>query len=178
MRAVSQFLQYFTPGAPLFCHHSANRFYPWGHSFLFSCPDESLRQLYTYPCNSLTDWLTHWQTSYFLTLKSNPRDLWPLRHLFRVMRRHDMTKRIDKDKYKDKDNDKDILRTPPKSNPRDLWPLRHLFRVMRRHDTTKKIDKDKYKDKDKDNDKDIDKDKDIFRAPPKTKTKAITKTKI
>ena len=24
--------------------------------------------------------------------KSNPRDLWPLRHLFRVMRRHDMTK--------------------------------------------------------------------------------------
>ena len=25
--------------------------------------------------------------------KSNPRDLWPLRHLFRVMRRHDMTKK-------------------------------------------------------------------------------------
>ena len=40
------------------------------------------------------------------------------------------------DKYKD--NDKDILRTPPKSNPRDFWPLRHLFRVMRRHDMTKK----------------------------------------
>ena len=43
------------------------------------------------------------------------------------MRRHDMTKKIDKDKYKDKDNDKDkdkdILRTPPKSNPRDLWHL-------------------------------------------------------
>ena len=56
--------------------------------------------------------------------KSNPRDLWPLRHLFRVMRRHDMTKKIYKDKYKDKYNDKDkdkyILRTPPKSNPRDL----------------------------------------------------------
>ena len=31
-------------------------------------------------------------------------------------KRHDMTKKIDKDKYKDKD----ILRTPPKSNPRDL----------------------------------------------------------
>ena len=25
--------------------------------------------------------------------KSNPRDLWPLRHLFRMMRRHDMTKK-------------------------------------------------------------------------------------
>ena len=31
--------------------------------------------------------------------KSNPRDLWPLRHLFRVMRRHDMTKKNYKDKY-------------------------------------------------------------------------------
>ena len=39
--------------------------------------------------------------------KSHPRDLLPLRHLFRVMRKHDMTKKIDKDKYKDKDNDKD-----------------------------------------------------------------------
>ena len=42
------------------------------------------------------------------------------------MRRHDMTKKIDKDNDKDKDKDneknkdKDILRTPPKSNPRDL----------------------------------------------------------
>ena len=31
---------------------------------------------------------------YFLTLQSNPRDLWPLRHLIRVMRRHDLTKKI------------------------------------------------------------------------------------
>ena len=30
--------------------------------------------------------------------KSNPRDLWPLRHLFRVMRRQDMTKKITKSK--------------------------------------------------------------------------------
>ena len=45
-----------------------------------------------------------------------------------MMRRHDMTKKIDKDNKKDKDKDKDndkdkdkdILRTPPKSNPRDL----------------------------------------------------------
>ena len=43
-----------------------------------------------------------------------------MRHLFRVMRKHDMTKKIDKDKYKDNDKDKDILRTHPKSNPRDL----------------------------------------------------------
>ena len=49
--------------------------------------------------------------------KSNPRDLRPLRRLFRVMRRHDMTKKNYKEKYKDKDNDKEkyIL-----SNPRDL----------------------------------------------------------
>ena len=35
-----------------------------------------------------------------------------------------MTKKIDKEKYKDKDNDKykDILRTSPKSNPTDLLP--------------------------------------------------------
>ena len=42
------------------------------------------------------------------------------------MRRHDLTEKIDKDKYNDKDNDKDkdkdkdILRTPPMSHPRDL----------------------------------------------------------
>ena len=74
---------------------------------------------------------------------------------------HDL--KIDKDKYKDNDKDKDILRTSPKSHPRDLLPLRHLFRVMRKHDMTKKIDRDKYKDKDKGNDK----DKDILRTPLK-----------
>ena len=42
---------------------------------------------------------------------------------------------IYKDKYKDNDKDKDILRIHPKSNPRDLWPL---IRVMRKHDLTKK----------------------------------------
>ena len=30
----------------------------------------------------------------FTTLESDPRDLWPLRHLIRVMRRHDLTKKI------------------------------------------------------------------------------------
>ena len=61
----------------------------FGH--VFSCPDFRLRQLYTYPCHSLTES----QGFYFLTLKSNPRDLWPLRHLIRVMRRHDLTKKIE-----------------------------------------------------------------------------------
>ena len=74
---------------------------------------------------SLTNSLTHSLTVLLLlTLQSDPRDLQPLRHLIRVMRKHDMTKKIDKDKYKDKDKDndkdKDILRTPPKSHPRDL----------------------------------------------------------
>ena len=36
--------------------------------------------------------------------KSDPRDLWPLRHLIREMRRHDLTKK-DKDKYNNNDND-------------------------------------------------------------------------
>ena len=47
--------------------------------------------------------------------ESDPRDLLSLRHLIRVMRRHDLTKK--RDKYKDKDNDKDkyIFRTPSKS---------------------------------------------------------------
>ena len=41
--------------------------------------------------------------------ESDLRDLWPLRHSIRVMRRHDLTKKDnDKDKYKDNDNDKYI----------------------------------------------------------------------
>ena len=31
---------------------------------------------------------------FFLALKTNPRDLWPLRHLISVMRRHDLTKKV------------------------------------------------------------------------------------
>ena len=45
---------------------------------------------------SLTHWLTDWLTDSlshfcFLTLKSDPRDHWPLRHLITVMRKHDLT---------------------------------------------------------------------------------------
>ena len=39
--------------------------------------------------HSLTDWLSHF---WFWHTKSRPREMWPLRHLFRVMRRHNMTK--------------------------------------------------------------------------------------
>ena len=41
--------------------------------------------------------------------KSDPRDLWHLSHMIRVIMRQDLTKKKDhdKDKYKDEDNDKD-----------------------------------------------------------------------
>ena len=38
---------------------------------------------------SLTESLSEW--FFILTLQSDPRDLWPLRHLIRVMRKHDLT---------------------------------------------------------------------------------------
>ena len=45
-------------------------------------------QLNRWPCHSLSDWVTHFL---FLTLKIDPRDQWPLRHLITVMRKHDLT---------------------------------------------------------------------------------------
>ena len=44
------------------------------------------RQLNRWPCH----WVTH---LLILTLRNNPRDFWPLRHLIRVMRRHDLTQK-------------------------------------------------------------------------------------
>ena len=42
--------------------------------------------------HSLTHWLTDWLSDLLiLTLQSDPRDLWPLRHLIRVMKKHDLT---------------------------------------------------------------------------------------
>ena len=79
--------------------------------------------LQTYPPSYLPTYLSPLETPdnrqepgdfYFSHTTSDPTDLWPLRHLLRVMRRHDMTKKIDKDKdkdndkYRDKNNDKDI----------------------------------------------------------------------
>ena len=47
-----------------------------------------------------------------------------MRHLIRVMMRHDLTPKKDNDKYKDKDKDNDkekyIRRAPSKSDPRAL----------------------------------------------------------
>ena len=55
---------------------------------VFSCP----QQLNRWPCHSLTHWLTHWlRVLLLLTLQSDPRDLWPLRHLIRMIRKHDLT---------------------------------------------------------------------------------------
>ena len=47
-------------------------------------------------------------TSHWLS-ECYPKDLGLLRHLIRMMRRHDLTKKRDKhkDEYKDRDNDKD-----------------------------------------------------------------------
>ena len=71
----------------------------------FSCPDGSLRQLYTYPCTYLTDY----KDLLLFDIKERPQRLvtfktydqsddetWP-----------DQQKCNDKDKYKDNDNAKD-----------------------------------------------------------------------
>ena len=50
--------------------------------------DSSIGDIVT---DSLTHSLTQWDTFCFLTLKSDPRDQWPLRHLITVMRKHDLT---------------------------------------------------------------------------------------
>ena len=65
-------------------------FYKKVFSFLFSCPE----QLNRWPCH----WLTHSVTQslrvlLLLTLQTDPRDLRPLRHLIRVMKRHDLTEK-------------------------------------------------------------------------------------
>ena len=52
------------------------------------------------PGHCQVSWFTHWSLSRSLTepllilaLTSNPRDLWPLRHLITVMRRHHLTQK-------------------------------------------------------------------------------------
>ena len=92
----------------------------WNESFLIS----SIQQLTYYPATSTYEenlWLSLWAyhitllavlnssigdlvpclvgwapltIRVFTTLQGNPRDLWPLRHLIRVMRGHDLTKKI------------------------------------------------------------------------------------
>jgi len=69
----------------------------------FSCPDRVWNSSIPTP---VTDYI---QGVLLFDIQSDPGALWPLRHLIRVMRRPDLTKKKhnDKEKYKDKDNDKD-----------------------------------------------------------------------
>ena len=61
-----------------------------GQMVLFSCPE----QLNRWPCHWLTHSLTHsLRVLLLLTLQSDPRDLRRLRHLIRVMKRHDLTEK-------------------------------------------------------------------------------------
>ena len=84
-------------------------------SKFFSNPLDFLAvQLKRWPCplEALSVWL-HWQSRVFTTLQSEPGYLWPLRHLIRVMRRQDLTK---KSTY--------LPTCPPtleNINSRDLW---------------------------------------------------------
>ena len=61
---------------------------------IFSCSE----QLNRWPCHSLT----HWDTFLKTQQQSNPRHMWALWHLIRVMKKHNLTKK-EEDKYKDKD---------------------------------------------------------------------------
>ena len=94
---------------------------------VFSYPE----QLNRWPCLSLgLSGTTNNQT-----LQSDPRDLRPLRHLIRVMKRHDLTKKFFLPTYLPVHLPQS---TPSRCDSRDLWPLWHLFRVMRWPDLTKK----------------------------------------
>ena len=64
----------------------------FGHLLIFvslflAVQNTSIGDLVT---DSVTDWL---RVLLLLTLQSDPRDLWPLRHLIRVMKRHDLTEK-------------------------------------------------------------------------------------
>ena len=57
---------------------------------LFSCPNRVCGQLDMWPCHWLTYSLSE-PLFDFGTYLSEPTDLWPLRYLIRVMRKHDLT---------------------------------------------------------------------------------------
>ena len=62
------------------------QFWHWTLLTFFSCPE----QLNRWQCHSLTDSVSH---IFFCHTKSNPKDLLSLRHLIRVLRRHDLTEK-------------------------------------------------------------------------------------
>ena len=59
-----------------------------GRTHIFSCPE----QLYRWPCPLVRP--APLTIRVFTTLQRDPRDLWPLRHLIRVMRRHDQSRSL------------------------------------------------------------------------------------
>ena len=98
---------------------------------------------------SLTQSVTQSVTDfYFCNKKSNPRDLWPLRHLIRVMRRHDLTKKdlptylpTSLHPYIREHHSRaylsmtfSFLMYMGSGALLHILPLRHFIRVMRRHD--------------------------------------------
>ena len=93
----------------------------WGHSCIqFSAvQNSSIGDL-------VTDWLTDWGYFYFWHTKSDPRDLWPLRHLIRVMRRHDLSNKKTMTMTMTKTISKTISEHPQSTilESCDLWDLR------------------------------------------------------
>ena len=91
----------------------------WALLLIFSCPE----QLNRWPCHWLTDsgYFTDWHT------KSDPRDLWPLRHLIRVMRGHDLTNKnkMTKTNTKTKTMTATVIKTIPKTC--DIWDTNYNF---------------------------------------------------
>ena len=69
-------------------------------------------------------------------LKNDPRDLWPLALLIRVIRRHDMAQKEMMTKIKTDTNTKKKKKENT-GKERSYIPLRYLIRVMRRHDLIK-----------------------------------------
>ena len=74
----------------------------WTWSYCFTCADDhhgvlEFVELDLKPFFTITQWVKGIMASLryllILTFKSNPRDLWPLRHLIRVIRRHDLTQK-------------------------------------------------------------------------------------
>ena len=71
-------------------------------SLLFSCPDESLRQLYTYPCTYLTDY----KDLLLFDIKERPQRLVTYETFHQGEEETWRDQQKDDDKYKDTDNGK------------------------------------------------------------------------
>ena len=109
--------------------------------------NSSIGDLVTHQLTHFTDWYT----------KSNPRDLWPLRHLIGVIRRHELTKK--KTMTKTKTETKTMTKTNTfrehlQRATLDTFDLWDIWSEQWRDMTWPKKDIDKGKDKHNDNDND------------------------